>query len=350
MRSLLVVACVAVTLSGSNSLAQARERVDIRSNGSASALNSLKISLTELLKRLNLALELTAVEGELTMAPPTVGVMASATIDFSDAADIVLQMSDDRGSIRLTRRLAKSGSESMQIEVVAHVIQSVAQELNEPAEVARRAVVKSILPPPTKPVEPPVDLPAELPVEAGPQFGVGAFGGARLFAESEVAATVGVIAWGELPVGRWRPGVLLNLGWNSPMRLRSSLFELSSQAVSARLMPTFQVARLGRVHCAVALGAGFDLFINSLRSTEIPGNRIPPGRVDVSPVLSAGFLSRIELTSGVSLMLGVTGDLDLMPKRFVTEVGGSREVLFEPWRVRPAVLVGLTFGNPGVRP
>ncbi len=345
---------VLVTLFAGHAFAESEpvEQVEVVSNGSPAALKSLSISLGELLARLNLGLHVNAVEGAPQLPAPKAGVMASATVDFADPADIVLQMADDRGSMRLTRRIAKSGSTAMQVEVVAHVLQSVAQELSEPAEVARRAVARQVVAPVVS--QPPPPPPSVTEVTAAPpetpsllpehqHLALGAFGGARVFTATDVSANLGVGAWLHVPTGPVTTGALVTLGWNAPMQIPASIFTLSAQVVSIRALPTLGFGRIGRVSFEAALGPGLDLFVNSLRSSEVPANRLPPPHLDLTPVLTAGLFTRVRLTAGLEVFVGLTADADLLKRRFVAELPGAREVLFDPWGIRPQALAGLTF-------
>jgi hypothetical protein len=99
-----------------------------------------------------------------------------------------------------------------------------------------------------------------------------------------------------------------------------------------------------------AVGGGADVFITEARSNILPPGAVAAVRADASPVLSAQVTGRFGIARSADVWVGVMVDVDLAPRRFVVNVGGTTEELYLPWRVRPAVLLGFSFAPVGKEP
>jgi hypothetical protein len=53
------------------------------------------------------------------------------------------------------------------------------------------------------------------------------------------------------------------------------------------------------------------------------------------------------LTRATDVFLAISGELDLLPHRYVAAEPTTRHVLYDAWRVRPAVALGFTFDLVG---
>lgn len=114
------------------------------------------------------------------------------------------------------------------------------------------------------------------------------------------------------------------------------------QAVSLRLGPTLW-RRLGPLELSLGVGGGADLLVAATSSSDVPAQFVREGRADVAPFASAWLGVAVPVTAGVGVSLRALLDVDPAKRRYLAAVAGERTVLLEPWRVRPALQLGVTF-------
>ena len=86
-------------------------------------------SLSELLMRLDVDLGLRQTDAPL----PKDRLLAIITADWSEPAEVTVTIHDSLERVVLLRRLSRAGSASVVIEAATHIIQSVIEELANPA-------------------------------------------------------------------------------------------------------------------------------------------------------------------------------------------------------------------------
>jgi hypothetical protein len=83
---------------------------------------------------------------------------------------------------------------------------------------------------------------------------------------------------------------------------------------------------------------------------DVPQQFLGRPRLDAAPVLSAAFSARLSVGRASAVYAALSADVDLAPRRFVADVAGVRTALYEPWRVRPALVLGFSWSAAGPAP
>jgi hypothetical protein len=325
-RGLGLGALVAATAVAAEPLA-----VRLELEGPAQERQALSASIQELLARLGVSLQ------------PRGEVLAVIAVSLGPAT-CRIAIQDASGAQVVSRTLARGASTVVTLEAVATVVHSAVEEL---AEQARRPLARRVIPSPV-PIAAEV---SEAPAPAPLAVELGAFVSGRAF-----GATAPLVLGGGLqaalrlnPGDRWTPRLALQAGWSGPFEGETSLLQLSAQTVSVRLTGGARLALVPGVWLEGGLGAGLDAFLLAGRSSALPAGSFDRQRLEASPVLTAQLGVRLGLPGGVGALLTLGADVDLWPRRYVADLQGTREVLFEAFRVRPSALLGFTFDVAGAR-
>ncbi|MBI5487258.1 MAG: hypothetical protein HY905_07995 [Deltaproteobacteria bacterium] len=91
------------------------------------------------------------------------------------------------------------------------------------------------------------------------------------------------------------------------------------------------------------VGAGLDLARVEPRQTQDSDLQLAPVGYEAAGVLQAAVGGGIALGQGIGLWLGLGIDIDVAHRRYVVDRGGPREVVLEPWPVRPFGSVAVAF-------
>jgi hypothetical protein len=315
--------------------ASAEERplsVVLTITGPADEVAALRASVGELLARL-----------AVRVVPQADAPLARVTVTLGEQtcwASVI----NGAGEVVSDRQVPRGPSSQVTLEAVALVVQSAVEAL---AELERHPVARRVRQP--KPTPPPrVESPrAEpSPARSRPALGleVGAVGSGRGFGEG--AAFVlggGLVVSVRGGPSRWSPVGSFLATYNGPFSRASDVVEVSAQSFSLRVLGGARLSPAERWAFELLGGGGMDGLVPAGRSTTLPVTALAPPHVEASPVLTALLGARYAPTETTAVFVGVSADVDLLPRRLVAEVQGTREVLFEAWRVRPAVMVGFSF-------
>jgi hypothetical protein len=307
--------------------------VRVQVDGSAEERAAFLASLEELLSRL-----------AVSLAPPGDGPALAHVAVALGSPDCTVSISDRQGSLVTARRLPRGPSAPVTLEEVATVVHATVEALADQARhpAARRVVMPATLPPLPEVAAAPE--PAALPLEA---VELGAFLTGRSFGV-EAPAVFGGGLWAALrtrPLGAWTPRLTLLASWSGPFEAEppSRLIQLSIQTVSARLYGGVRTWLTSALALEGSLGLGLDLFAVEGRSISLPQGSFDRLRLQGSLLLGALVALRIAVSGATSLLIAAGADLDLMPRRYVIDLNVGREVLFEAWPVRPALVAGFSF-------
>jgi hypothetical protein len=303
-------------------------------------------ALEDLAGRLRLRIR---VERRATLPPESPwpdDVVAGVWIDARAADRIDIRMTSVRPHSEprsFERSLAREGSTAVVVEAVAQVVRAALESmLAAPPEVP--ADVPSASPAP----EPPAPEPPEARLAAAPKrvgsSGLGvdvtAFGSERAMnARSGPVLGVGAALEVSSKLDAWRPSVWLSAAYNARFDVQSGPITFDVGTSSFRLMPGVALVELDAMQVDVDVGGGLDLF----RVAPLVVRREQATFGDtmnfVDPVLAGQLLMRLRLVSQVRMTFGFGLDYDFVP-RDITVPGGPRGT-FEPWRLRPALSLGL---------
>jgi len=157
-------------------------------------------------------------------------------------------------------------------------------------------------------------------------------------AEGQVA-----LSW----ANRWRPSVVLAGRAVLPFEGSSDSVTGQGFAVDPRLLVKLDVLRSSWVALAPGIGAGLDVISVQPRSSTLPSSALEPDTTRVDPVGTILVAARAALGGRLSADLVVAGDVDFSPRRYVVIAGSATDAVISPWRLRPVVLLGLTFRPAG---
>ena len=286
-------------------------------------------SLTELLSRLQVTLDVRDTRSD---AP----ALANLEADFSASDECRLTITDARGKVVLLRRFARAASATLQAEAAAHVAQSVIDELLQPPP------VEQPLPAPPVVVAPVPIAPPSFALDFAAFFGARAFGGG-----APVVIGGGLAITAALPAIGLRPSLTLLADGNAPFESADEWVTLKTQSVSPRLLLGLSPIRGDTVRLDVAFGAGADVFLSSISSSQLSTNRLHEQDPEASPIITARVALHLALTQRIDLFAAFSLDGDLHSPRFVVETGRDRETLYAPWRVRPSLSLGVSFNALG---
>jgi hypothetical protein len=311
------------------------KRVTLMTSGDEAQAQAFTESLRELLARLDVTLDVGPSDAGESAA------LAAVAADFSTPQECALTVVDDRGRVVMTRRLDQIGSPALLAEAAAHVVQSVIDDLRRPLQVHP--------PPPEEPRTPAVStaplVPAAAP-EPKPEgrfgFELSAFAAGRLL--GDFSGGGGVSGTFNVRVGSVRPGVTLLALYQAPITKTEAFVTVSIQTLSPRALLSLEALRTPRFRFDVSLGGGADVFfIGTAGMMFGPLHPMHPP-LYASPVLSAIVRGQLTVSSATSVFVGLGADLDLQPPNFVEREGMYTESVLAPWRVRPSLMLGFTFG------
>lgn len=303
--------------------------------GAPDEVTELDASVRELLTRLS-----------LDVVPEADDPLARVTVVLGEA-ECTASITNRAGELVSFRRVPRGPSAQVTLEAVAHVVQSAVEELAELERNPLKRRVKVAEPSPPPVVEVPVvetKLPPPRPRE-GLGLELGALASGRGFGDGSGVVFGGgvVVSLARHGESRWRPVGSFLATYNGPFVTESDIADVSTQTVSLRVLGGVRLQASRRWAFEAQAGGGVDGFVLEARSTALPPNALLRPRLEASPVLTASLTARFAPTETTSVFLGVSADVDLLPRRLVTEVQGTREVLFEAWRVRPTLVLGFSF-------
>lgn len=326
-RALAVVPLLSTSLvlTSSFALAQARPVVVLR-DVRPEASPSLESSLREMLDRLNVNLDASAVDG---------GSPALAVVDVDFVEHSVIVDSPSR-ALTIRRALPQTAAGQVASEAAATLIASAVDVLvhtDPPRQPVRPPDVPAV-------VQAPLPKPKLSPV--GLDLGVGL--GARLSGGTSVVdfgASVHVLA--TLPLGAQLPGLLATVAFQPGFDLTGDVVTLRGSAISARLFVQLELLRWRWGRLEAGAGGGFDRFAFTPLQREGELLRPMAARVAVAPMLGGLVTYRFPVGESVHLFATLTVDGDLRPPPPLRGMPGADQNDLRPWTVRPMLQVGVSF-------
>ncbi len=306
--------------------------------GSAEAVSSSRDAIQDLCSRSNVAVVVRDAAGadEALLATSHAPGLAEAYVDLRTGAPPRVVVVDGESRQDLERRTLPEGlSLEISIETMAHVVCAAVE-----SSLAARAVA----PAPAAPVaqEQAVELEPERPLERRERWQLRA----SLFASGAdfgAGFRAGVGAGLGLNHGhaRWHFGAFLSLTGYPAAGVESANALASFGLLGVRALPLLEWQPTQDLTGFAGIGGGGDWI-------QVSGERSPPGAVSstsatVSEPMVSGMLGmRLQLGRGVSALLALDADVALAPHRYVVQTPEGSQSFFEPSRVRPIALAGLS--------
>jgi len=314
--------------------------------GSPEAVSGSRDAIQDLCSRSNVAVVVRDAAGadEALLATSRAPGLAEAYVDLRVGTPPRVVVVDGESRQDLERRtLPEGASLEISIETMAHVVCAAVE-----SSLAARAAVPVPAPPVPAPMSeksPAARAPRPLEPEAGWQARAGLFASGANFGAG------------------FRAGVGAGLALNhsrAPLHF-AALFSLTGYPAAGvegaaglasfgvfgvRLLPMLEWQASSAIAVFAGVGGGGDWI-------QISGERPPPGAVsnttDTSfdPMASGMLGVRLGLGRGLGALLAVDADVDLARHRYVAQTAQGSATFFEPSRVRPMALAGLTLSLGG---
>lgn len=312
--------------------------------GPDEAVSGSRDAIQDLCSRSNVAVVVRDAAGadEALLATSPAPGLAEAYVDLRAGTAPRVVVVDGETHKDLERRVLPEGvSLEISIETVAQVVCSAVESSlatraatppQSPAPTARAETVRA-----TSDKAPPLrgQWSSQLDLFASAaNFGAGVRGGA--------GAALG-LSRGKGPL---RLGALLSVSGYPASDVESAGGLASLGLFGARLLPTLEWQASRVATAFVGLGAGADWL-------RITAEQPPPGAVGrragntVDPMLSGMLGLRLRLGGEVAALLAFAADADLARHRYVIQAPQGSQAFFEPARLRPTALAGLSVSLDG---
>jgi len=312
--------------------------------GSADAVSGSRDAIQDLCSRSNVAVVVRDAAGadEALLATSHAPGLADAYIDLRPGTPPRVVVVDGDTRQDLERRILPEGvSLEVSLETSAHVV-CAAVESSLAARAAASTKAASVPPPKTEEpgkVETPPERAERWQTRAslfasGADFGAGFRAG--------IGAGLG-LNYGQ---GRWRFGALFGVIGYPSASVESENGLASFGLVGFRAVPLLEWQVAMPLTAFVGVGGGVDW-------SQISGERPPPGSMSsptqrvLEPIATGMLGLRLLLGSGISALFALDADVALTHHSYVIQTPEGNQPFFEPSRVRPMALAGLSLSLGG---
>ena len=161
---------------------------------------------------------------------------------------------------------------------------------------------------------------------------------------NEAGALFGGGAATELGTGRWlwRPSLWLSAAVNSPFDEHVATFTLETTVSCLRAVPTVEIFDRWSMRVDAGIGGGIDLLRTIPRNMPRSPYPFDVPRTAVDAVATGRVVLRAPVPSGAAMIVATDVDYDPAPHAYRAPMSpGSPSGFFQPWSVRPAVMLGL---------
>lgn len=328
-----ILLVIAGTPARAETVNEDQRQVELAVAGSADERAAIQRSLSELLSRLNVGL---AEQGKAASEKPA---LASARVELDEVECRITLTTGPDAKVVMFRRVARKGSAAVMAETVALIIHGAVEEL---LQSPRRPVVS------TAPPEPKLES-AAVPSAPWPTYtlDLGAFGGSRVFGgNAPLVASAGLSLTAGRRFDSLLPEVWLSGTYNTPFDASSANVALHAQTLSVRGGLALRLFEHDDWYLEGGLGAGADIFFADAHPLF---SRRGENETSAAPVATGLLTAHYALGSRVDLFVAFTLDVDLQPRRFVAEGPLGTEKIYEPMRVRPALVLGFDLAAIGAK-
>jgi len=303
--------------------------------GSPEAVTGSRDAVQELCARSNVAVIVHDAAGadEALLATSSARSLAEAYVDLRPGMPTRVVVVDGESHRDLERRtLPDKASLEMSIETVAHVLCAAVE-----SSLAARAT------------EPPRPRESARPVTASAEVGasrslweprVTVFAATENFGAGFRGGVGGSLAL-STGRGRVRPGAILSLSGFPAMEVEAAGGLASLGTLSLRLLPALEWHATSGVIAFVAAGGGIDRFVFDAESAPAGTLAQAPGAT-LDGIASGMIGLRFQFGRGVGALFACDADVDLLRHVYVIETSQGRPSFFEPARLRPVALAGLS--------
>lgn len=310
--------------------------------GTAEAVSGSRDAIQDLCARSNVAVVVRDAAGadEALLAQSPAPGLAEAYVDLrpGTAPRVVVVDGETRKDLE-RRTLPDDASLEISIETAAHVVCAAVE-----SSLATRAVPPVEVPQKPEP-HPETTAPRPLPLASHGAAQLSVFASAANFGagfRAGAGAAFG-LSQGRGPL-YW--GALVSLGGYPASDVDEAGGVASFGLFGARLLPTLEWQVSENVSPFLGVGGGADWI-------QVSARQAPPGAVGQATASSVDAIAcallgvRLHLGSGFGALLALDADADLSRHRYVTQSPQGSQIFFEPARVRPVLLAGLSVALDG---
>ena len=310
--------------------------------GSSEAVSGSRDAIQDLCSRSNVAVVVRDAAGadEALLAASRAPSLAEAYVDLRAGTPPRVVVVDGESREDLERRtLPEGASLEISIETMAHVVcAAVESSLAARAAAAAKAAPAPKAEEPTKPARPPEraerwETRASL-FAAGANFGSGFHAG--------VGAGVGL----NLGQALWHFGAILGVIGYPPADVGGANGLADFELVGLRAVPLLEWHVASPLTVFTGVGGGLD-WIQVSGEQPPPGSMSSPAEQVLEPVATGTLGLRLMLGRGISALLAFDADVALTHHSYVLQTPDGNQPFFEPSRVRPMALAGLSLSLGG---
>jgi hypothetical protein len=377
-RLLLVIVLLSFSPARAGAQAGGDPRVELVTAGAETQVEQLESVLRELIGHLRVTPHYTQAgsvdpRAVVLPAPDARPALGRVWIDLSQPARATVYVVDGPWDRVLVRHVPlQAGIDEVVREEIAHIVSATIDALANGARIGltREAVERELLgerassqpepagiageatpvgaqpspPAPSAPVDyrardifafeaPPIDAP---PLDLGLYYELQAWSGDRL-AHGPAAAIRSAFR-----KGRGGPGIWLSAQYRFAVTVDQPPIGVRLHSGAGRVLGTFDVPIAARSELRAGLGLGLDLVAIEPRQLATDANvRVAPERTTLVPVARALAAVQHRILSGSVLTAAVALDLELSDASYHVERGQEREQVFDPWSLRPALMLGI---------
>jgi hypothetical protein len=328
-----------------NSSEEPPRHVEIKMVAPDDTWPALETVLSELLARLQVGVRFSTIPSidarqimtERSEDPPSV---ARVWIDMREQGRVTLFLTGDRADRLLVRHVPLVARiDEVAREEIAHIVEATVDAL---LVGGRIGVVTDEPLPPREKAEPPAAArergPSGIALDLGIAYEAQAWQPAGQPLHS-AAVVVGVAARS----GTWRPSAWISGEYRFPAIISNDLVSARLDQGAFRAVAALDWAASRKWVFGAGAGGGFDLVRIAPDVNQGPLVDPTPARYAVVPMLRLALLARYAFTARSEIFAGFAADYDLLGTRYILrDAMGADVPVFEPWRLRPTALIGVT--------
>lgn len=311
--------------------------------GSPEAVSGSRAAIQDLCSRSNVAVVVRDAAGadEALLASSRAPGIAEAYVDLRAGTPPRVVVIDSESRQDLERRtLPEGASLEISIETMAHVVCAAVE-----SSLAARAAAPATAPVVAKqqPAKSEQDRASER--QARWQTRASLFASGSNFGAGFRAGVGGGFGLNYAPA-RWHFGALFSVIGYPSADVESADGLASFGLLGVRALPLLEWQATEAVTVFAGIGGGGDWI-------RISGERPPPGPLSTSsatvlePIASGMLGLRLSLGTGISALFALDADVALARHRYVVQTDQGTEPFFQPSRVRPMALAGLSLSLGG---
>jgi hypothetical protein len=142
---------------------------------------------------------------------------------------------------------------------------------------------------------------------------------------------------------RGGPGIWLSAQYRFAVTVDEPPIGVRLHSGAGRALGTFDWAVANRTELRAGLGIGLDVVdVEPRQLTAGAGTELAPERTTLVPLLRALVALEHRFVGNTAINAALALDLELIDARYVVERDDSKQLVFDPWTLRPAIVLGIS--------